>query len=75
VEVKGTSGTGMISLEMTANEWEAAKREGSNYKLLLVSEALAGHSKVDVIDGPAGLLKSGDLVVQPSTWRISRSPG
>ncbi len=75
VEVKGTSGTGMVSLEMTANEWEAAKRERAKYKLLLVSETLAGKPEVDVIDDPAGLLESGDLIVQPSTWRISRSPG
>jgi hypothetical protein len=72
VEVKATSGDRIPSLEITANEWDAARSLGPCYRLALVTRALSGSPTVQLLHNPAALVKSGDLACEPLSWQLER---
>lgn len=75
VEVKATQSASFSSIEVTANEWDAACRLGDRYRIALVAEVWAASPGIAFIDDPAGLAEEGTLAVSPLSWRIQRLAG
>lgn len=75
VEVKGTQGSRFTSIELTNNEWEAARLLGDRYWLYLVAECVGSEPKIEAILDPAGLANKGGLVVTATRWRIEFGAG
>jgi hypothetical protein len=72
IEVKGTSGEGFLSFELTANELRACQELGLRYKVLLVADCLGATPRVQVIHNPAALLQDGHWTLQPVQYRVTR---
>lgn len=73
IEVKGTSATAFTSVELTGNEWDAARRLGDQYKLFLVADCLGVSPKIEVITNPAALADERGFEITPVRWRLTRS--
>ena len=71
VEVKGTSESCFPSIELTDGEFSAAKREGENYWLYLVTKCLTKKPVVGRIQNPAKLVSEGKMTASPTGWRLS----
>jgi hypothetical protein len=71
IEVKGTSGKGFPSVELTAGELKAARDIGSNYWLYLVADCLGTAPSVQKINNPGHLIDQGILESVPVLYRIS----
>jgi hypothetical protein len=69
VEVKGTSGNGFLSFELTTNELRACKELGARYILLLVADCLGTAPLVQPIQNPAALLQQGQWALQATQYR------
>ena len=74
VEVKATRGSAFPSVEITANEWQAAKALGGRYRLALVASAMTSSPRIDFIDDPAGLVDEGALMIETSVHKVTRRP-
>lgn len=72
IEVKGTSATAFNSVELTRNEWDAARKLGERYYLFLVAECLSISPKFQMVKSPADLVDTGDLTITPLRWRLER---
>ena len=70
VEVKASGGPAFPSIELSANEWDAATRLGPAYRLILVAEVKTWSPKVEVIGNPASLANEGLITIQPASWRL-----
>lgn len=66
VEVKGTSGAGMSSVEVTANEWNAAERLDNRYILLLIS-GIPEKPRMQIIRNPRSV---DALSASVATWTL-----
>jgi hypothetical protein len=71
VEVKGSAAGTFSSVELTANELEAAKREGKNYWLFLVSNCRSRRPKVQRLQDPARLIQEGRMKKTPIQYRVT----
>jgi hypothetical protein len=72
IEVKATGGSYFPSIELTANEWDAAREKRSDYKLALVSRVRTEKPQVEIIDDPFGEVAAGVFGVEPLSWRFVR---
>jgi hypothetical protein len=72
VEVKATSGAAFPSIDMTANEWDAAQDKGPRYRLAMVTNALSMSPGIEFLDDPACLKSRGELSVEPLSWKVER---
>lgn len=75
VEVKATGGSYFPSIELTANEWDAAREKRSDYKLALVSRVRTEKPQVEFIDDPFGKADAGVFGVEPLSWRFVKVEG
>lgn len=72
IEVKSTISGGMSSLVLTANEAEAAEKYGDSYFLYLLTGVNAkGPKRVEVLQNPHGLLRSGVVQMKPSAYELT----
>jgi hypothetical protein len=69
-EVKASGGPAFPSIEISANEWDAAKRLGSQYRLMLVAQVRSTSPQIQIIENPAALVDQGQVDLQPSMWRM-----
>ena len=72
IEVKGTGATAFTSVELTQNEWNAARKLGERYRLFLVTECLGISPKFQEIENPARLAAKGELNIVPVRWKLGR---
>jgi len=72
IEVKSTTGSRFPSIEITANEWEAASRLRENYHLALVAKTLSDEPLIEFVNDPYGLFEEGTLTAKPTTYQIER---
>jgi hypothetical protein len=70
VEVKGTSASAFAGIEVTAREWDAARRLREGYFLILVSACLSQKPIITPVRDPYRLLESKSLEASPSAWRL-----
>ena len=72
VEVKGTTAARFSSLEITSNEWEAAKKHRGDYQIALVVNAMIGNEALRYLDDPFEYFNQPSYCVEPSRYRISQ---
>ncbi|MDA1095448.1 MAG: DUF3883 domain-containing protein [Acidobacteria bacterium] len=70
VEVKGTTGSYFPAIELTINEWRAAKELGERFSLYLVANCEGALPCVQVIRNPASLVAAGQADVSPLLLRF-----
>jgi hypothetical protein len=70
VEVKGTSLGSFSVIELTSNEWEAAKLYREKYLLYLVASCHGTTPRIVRISDPFGKYKKGIFYVEPTGWRL-----
>lgn len=70
VEVKGTSGKRFLSIDITAGEWDAAQKKGSNYRLYLVADCLSKKPQIQVIINPYSLFLKKQFSIKPIAYRL-----
>ncbi len=71
IEVKSTTEKTITSVELTANEWKAAEKEGKRYKLYVVTEALKASPKIEVLEDPNAHVSQGHLMIETAVFRLS----
>jgi len=71
VEVKATSGKRFLSVDITSNEWKAAKEKGSQYNLYLVADCLSTKPKIQIINDPYFLYLEKKISVDPLLYRLT----
>jgi len=71
IEVKGTQGEKITSVNLTANEWRVANLPShkGNYFIYLVYEALT-KPKIEVIANPASMVEDGKLEIKVSDYDL-----
>ena len=71
IEVKGTEGKKITSVNLTANEWRVANLPShkSNYFIYLVYEVLT-KPKIEVISNPASMVDDGKLEIKVSDYDL-----
>ena len=72
VEVKGTTAARFSSLEITSNEWEAAKKHRGDYQIALVVNAMNGKEALRYLEDPFEYFNQPSYCVEPSRYRISQ---
>lgn len=70
VEVKGTQGPLFPSVDVTKNEWDAARRLRDCFWLYLVANCIGTEPTVEAIRDPASLADTGAIDATPTQWRI-----
>ena len=75
VEVKGTAGAIFHSVEITAQEWEAAQQKRDAYWLVLVTDCLSAHPKLHLIQDPYAYVADSNLALEPVVWRLRGAYG
>ena len=70
IEVKGTGSKRFPSIELTANEWNAASTHRSNYWLYLVTNCLSENPLIQKIQDPFSLVEQGTFLITPVLWRF-----
>jgi hypothetical protein len=70
VEVKGTSGKRFPSIDITFQEWNAAKDQGEYYRIYLVADCLSKSPKIQVIANPYELYLNKKISLQPIAYRL-----
>jgi hypothetical protein len=61
------------SIELTAQEWNAAKDKRRHFWLVLVANYLSSQPKVSLIQDPFAQFEEGVIDAEPVVWRIRRS--
>jgi hypothetical protein len=69
-EVKGTTGPGFVSIELTANELEAAKVLRGRYAIVLIARVESDCPLIQIVSDPWGRLLSEQLTQEPTAYRI-----
>ena len=71
IEVKGTEGKKITSVNLTANEWRVANLSShkDNYFIYLVYETLT-KPKIEVITNPASMVEDGNLEIKVSDYDL-----
>ena len=57
-------------MDLTGNEWIAANQLGPDYNLYLVA-SVRNAPTIAVLTNPVEALANGELIVEPSAWRIT----
>ena len=71
IEVKSTKGTAINLLEITNNEWEAAKAQGQKYYIYLVNNALNEKIKIfEMIQDPSQLVEEEKIEISTSVFEL-----
>ena len=71
IEVKSTKGNKINQLDITSNEWDAAKREGDKYFIYLVNNALNNEIKIfEMINNPAKLVDENSIDISTSVYEL-----
>ena len=71
IEVKSTKGTNINQLEITDNEWSAAKKEGNKYFIYLVNNALNDEIKIfETIQNPYKLVEENKIEISASVFEL-----
>lgn len=73
IEVKGTTGNIFQNIEITAQEWNAAKVKGERYWLVLVTECISLSPKILLIKNPYEMFLNGSLEITPLIWRLGKT--
>jgi hypothetical protein len=73
IEVKASSSRVFLNVELTANEWAAAKRHRKRYVLYLVTDVTTCDPKVEPVADPFGLVEAGEFRIAPAAWKLARS--
>jgi hypothetical protein len=71
IEVKSSAGPAFPFLEVSANEWNAARRLGATYRLVLVADVKTRSPRVQVVENPADLVDRGIVRLEPAVWRMA----
>ena len=74
IEVKSTVERKFPSIELTDNEWNAARRLGEKYQLWLVAEVESSSPKMHVISDLSLRVKDGLMTADPMRWEIRMAP-
>jgi hypothetical protein len=74
VEVKTTLGPASAQFELSANEYERARRERDRYVLARVSGVRSGRPEVHMWSDPASMVDRGELRLAPASFRVSLAP-
>ena len=72
IEVKGTTAARFSSIEITSNEWEAAKKHRGDYQIALVVNAMTGRVALQYLEDPFEYFNQSGYGVEPSRYRISQ---
>ncbi len=72
VEVKGTAGARFPEIEVSANEWAAARSKGDRYRLMLVANCLCERPVIQFVDAPHRAWAQGALKVEPAMFSVRR---
>ncbi|MBH72197.1 MAG: hypothetical protein CMM57_00715 [Rhodospirillaceae bacterium] len=75
VEVKSSQSKSISGIELTRNEWKAAKDQGANYKLALVAQCLSLKPIIQFIDDPFAAATAGKIDLQPTRFELSWPDG
>jgi len=71
IEVKSTKGNAINQLDITRNEWEAAKKEKDNYFIYLVNNALNEKKKVfEIIQNPFKLVEEKKIDISTAVFEL-----
>ena len=71
IEVKSTKGNAINQLDITRNEWEAAKKEKDNYFIYLVNNALNEKKKVyEIIQNPSKLVEEKIIDISTAVFEL-----
>jgi hypothetical protein len=72
IEVKASIGKVISTVDITANEWAAAKHEQhkDRYHLYFVTEALSKTPRIEILKGPYAYVTSGQLALDPSVYQL-----
>jgi uncharacterized protein DUF3883 len=70
VEVKGTTAAVFSNIEVTANEWQAAREKGRDYWLYLVTHCMQAEPRILRLQDPYRLHEAGTLDAAPLVWRL-----
>ncbi len=71
VEVKGTTASIFQSVDITAHEWESARRKGDNYWLIFVVNCHSEKPGITIMKNPYDLFEKGEFNIEPLLWRLS----
>lgn len=72
IEVKASVGEFVSVLNLTVNEWEAAKRpsQAERYLVYLVTSALSQQPVIERIANPAALVEQGKITCEPIVYSV-----
>lgn len=73
IEVKASGGPAFPSIDLSANEWNAAIRLGTAYRVVLVGQVRTRSPLVEVIVDPASLVRQGRILLEPAVWRLTKT--
>jgi hypothetical protein len=71
VEVKGTTDSAFLNIELTDGEWKAAGVMGEHYWLFLVAQCGGAAPQIFRLQNPARFVQLGKAQVVPVTYRFS----
>jgi hypothetical protein len=69
-EVKGTTGSQFLSIDLTQNEMRCAREMGSGFVLVLVTGVFTKSPKIAFMHDPVRRIAAGDLSVTPVVFRL-----
>ena len=72
IEVKSTTKKYFSSIQITKNEWDAAKRKGKDYELWLLTEVESATPKVSIIQDFKSCVPE-NYILDPLIYRLKRS--
>ena len=71
VEVKGTTASAFVSIDITAGEWRAAQTHGWRYHLYLVADCTSTRPQIEIVKDFVDSVASGKFVFDPVVFRIT----
>ncbi len=74
IEVKGTEGKVFPNIDISGNEWNAAKAQGVNFWLYIVSQCTSDSPKIAKINDPFSMAANGRIRAFPLIWRLEMLP-
>jgi hypothetical protein len=79
IEVKSSIGKVISTVDITANEWAAARHNlhKNKYHLYFVTEALTKTPSIEILKAPHTYVDSGELALDPSVYQLDlrKKPG
>ncbi len=72
IEVKGASGAGFASFDLTANELRASRETGERYMVVLVANCLGTQPQIQTITNLGSLIDKGEFGADAIAWCISK---